>query len=275
MAFGQLSSASGFDNKREPNIPVIQFIERLTVNKIIALLTIWFLSFIVIAQDRFDVNKYANFEKYRDANMKLGAPAEDENRVVFMGNSITEAWERINPDFFKKTGYVDRGISGQVTHQMLLRFRADVLDLKPKAVAILAGTNDIAQNSGFVAIKDIAENIMSMAELADCHGIKVIICSVLPAIDFPWRPGLEPANKIIELNKILKKYAVEKEFEYVDYYTAMVDDKGGLKVPDYTSADDLVHPNENGYKVMEKLAEAAIEKALKEVGKNKSADHKG
>jgi len=228
----------------------------------ILLLAILFFSLILIAQDRFEVNKYANFEKYREANMKLEPPAENENRVVFMGNSITEAWERISPGFFKKTGYINRGISGQVTHQMLLRFRADVLDLKPKAVLILAGTNDIAQNSGFVAIKDIAENIKSMAELAEYHGIKVILCSVLSAIDFPWRPGLEPAIKIIKLNEILKQYAAEKEFEYVDYYTAMVDDKGGLKVPDYTSADDLVHPNENGYEVMEKLVEAAIEKAL-------------
>lgn len=232
------------------------------MNKTIVLPAILFLSFIVNAQDQFDVSKYANFEKYRDANMKLEPPAENENRVVFMGNSITEAWERISPGFFKKAGYINRGISGQVTHQMLLRFRADVLDIKPKVVVILAGTNDIAQNSGFVAIEDIAENIMSMAELADYQGIKVIICSVLPAIDYPWRPGLEPANKIVELNEILKKYAAEKEFEYVDYYTAMVDDKGGLKVPDYTSADDLVHPNKNGYKVMEELVEAAIEKAM-------------
>jgi lysophospholipase L1-like esterase len=232
------------------------------MNKAIVILTLIFLSCMANAQSKIDIDQYANFEKYREANMKLGLPSNAETRVVFMGNSITEAWKNKSPDFFKKNGYIDRGISGQVTHQMLLRFKADVIDLKPKVVVILAGTNDIAQNSGFVTIEAIAENIFSMAELADYHGIKVILCSVLPAIDYPWHPGLEPAPKIIELNEMLRKYAVEKKFLYVDYYSNMVDDKGGLKVPDYTSQDDLVHPNMNGYKLMEKLVEAAIDKAL-------------
>ncbi|MEJ2637466.1 MAG: SGNH/GDSL hydrolase family protein [Calditrichia bacterium] len=234
------------------------------MNKAIALLTIILLSFAATAQTRIDIEEYVNLEKYREANMKLGLPSKNETRVVFMGNSITEAWGDKSPEFFKETGYINRGICGQVTHQMLLRFRADVIDLKPRVVVILAGTNDIAQNSGFVPIEGIAENIMSMAELADCHGIKVVISSVLPAIDYPWRPGLEPAPKIIKLNEILKKYAADKKFIYVDYYSKMVDKAGGLKVPDYTSAGDLVHPNRDGYKVMEGLVKAAIARALEE-----------
>ena len=232
------------------------------MNKAIVILILIFLICTANAQNKIDINQYANFEKYREANTKLGLPSKTETRVVFMGNSITESWKNKSPDFFKKNGYIDRGISGQVTHQMLLRFKADVIDLKPKVVVILAGTNDIAQNSGFVTIEAIAENIFSMAELADYHRIKVILCSVLPAIDYPWHPGLKPAQKIVELNEMLKKYALENNFLYVDYYSNMVDDKGGLKVPDYTSQDDLVHPNLTGYKIMERLVEAAIDKAI-------------
>lgn len=232
------------------------------MNVAILILTLVFLSCIANAQGKMDINQYANFEKYREANVKLGLPAKNETRVVFMGNSITEGWIYQSPEFFEKNGYIDRGISGQVTHQMLLRFKADVIDLKPKVVVILAGINDIAQNSGAVTIEAIAANIFSMAELADYHGIKVILCSVLPAIDFPWHPGLEPAPKVIALNKMLKNYANEKHFQFVDYYPNMVDALGGLKVPDYTSQDDLVHPNLNGYKVMEKLVKPAIDKAL-------------
>ena len=233
------------------------------MKKFAAVLLLVFLSSPAHAQNQVDVDSYANFDKYREANLKLGLPLENEPRVVFMGNSITEAWPCKSPEFFENTGYIGRGISGQVTHQMLLRFRADVIKLKPRAVVILAGTNDIARNSGFVTLESIAANIFSMAELADYHGIKVILCSVLPAIDYPWRPGLEPAQKIIELNEMLENYAAERHFEYVDYYSSMVDDKGGLKVPDFTSQDDLVHPNRNGYTVMEKLVTAAIDKALK------------
>jgi len=211
-------------------------------------------------EDKFIVQNYINVDKYREANMNL-APDADK-RVVFMGNSITEAWTYISPAFFDNNPYVGRGISGQVTQQMLLRFRRDVIDLKPMVVVILAGTNDIAQNSGYIANKDILQNIISMTELAQFHGIKVILCSVLPAIDFPWSPGLLPAKKIIDLNEMIKKYAAEKEIIYVDYYSAMADDKGGLKVPDYTSATDLVHPNKEGYKVMEELIKPAIQKAL-------------
>ncbi|WP_435801482.1 GDSL-type esterase/lipase family protein [Polaribacter sp.] len=153
-------------------------------------------------------------------------------------------------------------MGGQTTPQMLLRFRPDVLDLKPKVVVILAGTNDIAGNTGWTSLETIIGNIISMAELANSNGIKVVISAILPAIDYLWKPGLEPSLKIISINKALKLYAKENNFIYVDYFSSMVDDKGGLKVPEYTAANDLVHPNKAGYAVMEKLVEQAIKKAL-------------
>ena len=166
------------------------------------------------------------------------------------------------PEFFKGRDYINRGISGQTTPQMLLRFRQDVIDLNPKVVVILAGTNDIAGNTGYTSLGTITGNIKSMAEIADANGIKVIISSIIPAIEYLWKPGLEPAPKIISINKVLKMYAEQNNFIYLDYFSAMVDKKGGLKVPDYTAANDLVHPNKEGYLVMEILAEKAIKKAL-------------
>lgn len=216
----------------------------------------------LMGQSDFSIDAYTNFTKYRDANMALDTLATNERRVVFMGNSITESWESVQPEFFANKNYVNRGISGQVSHQMLLRFRADVLDLNPALVVILAGTNDIAQNSGPVTLNAIAANIFSMAELAMGNNIKVILCSVLPAIDFPWRPGLSPAEKIIELNEKIREYAKVNDLIYLDYYQALVDEAGGLKVPDYTVADDLVHPNKVAYEIMAELAEAAIAEAL-------------
>lgn len=203
-----------------------------------------------------------NFEKYQSANESLLDKPVGDNRVVFMGNSITEAWPIISPQFFENSNFIGRGISRQTTPQMLLRFRKDVIDLNPEVVVILAGINDIAQNSGFTPIEFIAENIISMSELAKCHNIEVVLCSVLPAIDFPWSPGLEPVNKVIELNAFLQEYAEDNELEYVDYHSAMKDDENGLKVPEYTSADDLVHPNEAGYILMEQLVQPAIDLAL-------------
>lgn len=232
------------------------------MNRTTVIFAIIIVTFMANAQEKLDIEKYVNFGKYREENMKIGPAQENEPRVVFMGNSITEAWLEKSPQFFEENGYINRGISGQVTHQMLLRFRVDVIELNPKVVVILAGTNDIAQNSGFVAIEEIAKNIISMAELADYHGIKVIISSVLPAIDFPWNTGLDPAPKIIELNALLAQYAAENRFIYVDYHSKMVDERGGLKVPEYTSAEDLVHPNKNGYVVMEGLVKPAIDQVL-------------
>lgn len=209
-----------------------------------------------------DWNEFANTSRYDKANLELKLHTTAHNRVVFMGNSITEDWLKIRPEFFDNKDYINRGISGQTTPQMLLRFRQDVVDLNPKVVVILAGTNDIAGNSGYISLESIIDNIKSMAEIANANGIKVIISSILPAIDYPWKPGLDPASKIIIINKALKAFSEENNFIYLDYYAAMVDDKGGLKVPEYTTANDLVHPNKKGYLVMEKLAEIAIKKAL-------------
>lgn len=209
-----------------------------------------------------DWNEFANTSRYDKANLELKLHTTAHNRVVFMGNSITEDWLKIRPEFFDNKDYINRGISGQTTPQMLLRFRQDVVDLNPKVVVILAGTNDIAGNSGYISLDSIIDNIKSMSEIANANGIKVIISSILPAIDYPWKPGLDPASKIIIINKALKAFSEENNFIYLDYYAAMVDDKGGLKVPEYTTANDLVHPNKKGYLVMEKLAEIAIKKAL-------------
>lgn len=205
---------------------------------------------------------WPNLNKYKDENFKLSVLNPKElKRVVFMGNSITEGWKNKRPDFFENKNYINRGISGQTTPQMLLRFRQDVIDLKPAVVVILAGINDIAQNTGPYSVEDTSGNIFSMCELAKQNGIKVIICSVLPAIDFPWKPGLDPAQKVIALNTILKAYAAKHKLEYVDYFSAMVNEKEGLK--EELGSTDGVHPNEAGYAVMEPILQKSILKLLK------------
>ena len=203
-------------------------------------------------------NDWPNLRKYQDANSKLPPPAPGENRIVFMGNSITEFWKANDSAYFNS--YVNRGISGQTTPQMLVRFREDVINLKPAVVVILAGINDIAQNTGPIKLEDTFGNIVSMAELARAEHIKVVISSVLPANHFPWRPAINPTEKVIALNKMLKDYADANHIVYLDYYSAMVDDQKGL--PLGFSADG-VHPNLAGYKVMEPLADKAIAEALK------------
>jgi lysophospholipase L1-like esterase len=200
---------------------------------------------------------WANLNRYAQANKDLPEPLKGENRVVFMGNSITDAWPA---DFFENRPYFNRGISGQTTPQMLLRFRADVINLKPKVVVILAGINDIAGNTGPSTLEMITDNIESMCELATANNIKVILCSVLPANTFPWSPGIEPADIVLELNRRYKDYANKKGHIYLDYYTPMVDAEKGLKL---VYAADAVHPNEEGYKVMGPLVEKAIKMALK------------
>ena len=202
---------------------------------------------------------WANLGRYKDANAKLPLPAAGENRVVFIGDSITDFWIGNYPDFFAANHYVDRGISGQTAPQMLLRFRADVIELKPKAVLILAGTNAIAQNTGFESMETITGYLASMAELARANGIVPVLCSVLPAADFWWRPGLEPAPKIAALNALIKDYAQRNKIIYADYYQPMADGKLGLKAE---LAPDGVHPNKAGYAVMEPIAQKAILEAL-------------
>lgn len=216
----------------------------------------------LFAKERVNVLDYANVDRYQDANEALPELPPGEKRVVFMGDSITAAWVKKRPDFFTDNNLVGRGISGQVTHQMLLRFRGDVIDLNPKVVVILAGTNDIAHNSGPVTLEAIAANIKSMAELAQKNGIKVILCSVLPAKDYPWRAGKDPLSNIPKLNALIETYAEENEIPYVDYFSAMDDGQGGMKVPEHTAATDLVHPNINGYAVMEAILRPIIETAL-------------
>ena len=204
-------------------------------------------------------NDWAWLERYREENAKLPAPAPGEQRVVFMGNSITEGFAQHFATLFPGKPYIGRGISGQTTPQMLVRFRQDVIDLKPAVVVILAGTNDIAGNTGPSTIEMIADNIKSMVELAHANGIRVVLCSVLPAYAFPWRKDLKPAGRIVELNKWLKEYAANAGLVYVDYYSAMADERGGLPAE---LAPDGVHPNEAGYRIMAKLVEQGIAEAL-------------
>jgi lysophospholipase L1-like esterase len=196
--------------------------------------------------------------RYKDANAKLPPPDPGEKRVVFFGDSITELWAR-QPNFFPGEPYIGRGISGQTTMSMLCRFRADVIDLKPAAVVILAGTNDLAQNSGPESMGLIEDDLRSMTELAMGHHIVPILCSVLPASEFPWHKGLEPGPKIVELNQWIEGYCREQHLVFCNYYPAMVNDKLGMR--DGLSVDG-VHPTAAGFAIMAPLAEDAIKQAL-------------
>jgi lysophospholipase L1-like esterase len=212
------------------------------------------------AHDKQLLTDFGWLARYRDADEKLGPPAPGENRVVFMGDSITEGWHFSKPggDFAGKP-YINRGISGQTSPQMLVRFRQDVIDLQPKVVVILAGTNDIAGNTGPMTIEQTEANLESMADLATANHIKVVLCSVLPAYDFPWQPGLEPAPKIDRLNAWMRDYAAQKGYVYVDYHSAMKDQRDGLPA---NLSKDGVHPTPAGYAIMAPLAEKGIAQAL-------------
>ena len=206
--------------------------------------------------------------RYHDANTKLTPAQENEARVVFMGDSITDSWQNVKfGGFFPGKPYIDRGISGQTTPQMLVRFRPDVIALHPKVVVILAGTNDLAGNTGPTTMEAIADNLISMAELAKANSIKVVLASILPVSDYEQRDGKpinrttqRPPEKIKALNEWMKAYAAKNRLTYLDYYSAMIDQKGFLK--DELSEDGL-HPNARGYAIMSPLAEAAITRALK------------
>ena len=202
---------------------------------------------------------WANLKRFEKDNAEVGLPRTNEDRVVFMGNSITQGWITNVPEFFDNPNYINRGIGGQTTPHMLIRFRPDVIKLYPKVVIILAGTNDIAGNTGPSTLEMIEDNLYSMAELAKAHHIEVVLCSVLPVFDYPWKKGLEPAPKIIELNKRIKNYADTHGIVYADYFTPMVDERNGLKA-EYTK--DGVHPTKAGYEVMAPIAEKAIARAL-------------
>lgn len=207
--------------------------------------------------------------RYREDNSKTAAPDKKEKRVVFLGDSITDSWDNpSNGGFFPGKPYINRGISGQTTPQMLIRFRPDVVALKPEVVVILAGTNDIAGNTGPMTLESIEDNLASIAELARAHGIRVVLSSLLPVSDYEKTADGQPRNQttrrppeqIKALNEWMKKYAAENKLTYLDYYSAMIDDKGFLK--DELSNDGL-HPNVQGYQVMNPLAEKAIAAALK------------
>jgi lysophospholipase L1-like esterase len=211
---------------------------------------------------------WAQLGRYREQNRTLGKPAAAEARVVFMGDSITDAWPqpRFGDFFTSNKSYVGRGISGQTTPQMLIRFRPDVIDLNPRAVVVLAGTNDIAGNTGIMSNEDIQGNIMSMAELAKAHKITVILSSILPTSNYHIGPSgvpqteTRPMERIRAINDWMKKYAAAEGHIYLDYFSAMLDQSGLLRTE--LSADDL-HPNAQGYAIMAPLADAAIKQALK------------
>ncbi len=203
---------------------------------------------------------WASLGRYREANDSLGPPAPGEMRVVFYGNSITDVWAAHFDEMFPGKPYVGRGISGQTTPQMLVRFRQDVIALEPAVVVILAGTNDIAGNTGPSTQAMIEDNLVSMVELAQANGIRVVLCSVLPAADYRWRPALGPAPKILALNAWMKDYAAaHDDVVYLDYHSAMADERHGLP-PELS--EDGVHPNVAGYRVMVPLVEWAIAEAF-------------
>ena len=209
---------------------------------------------------------WANLARYREANRALKAPAAGEPRVVFMGDSITDAWPTRFGDFFQGKPYVGRGISGQTTPQMLVRFRPDVIDLKPRVVVILAGTNDIAGNTGPMTNEEIQGNLMSMAQLAKANGIRVVLASIQPVSAYHTSPTgtpqttLRPMDRIRAINEWMKTYAAAEGHVYLDYFSAMVDAKGLLR--EDLSSDDL-HPNATGYAIMGPLADAAIKQAMR------------
>lgn len=201
---------------------------------------------------------WPQLKRYRESNNEI-MKNKDWPKVVFMGNSITEGWINTHPDFFENNNYLNRGIGGQTSPQMLVRFIPDVLDLNPEVVVILAGTNDIAANTGYATVKMIRDNIKAMTMLAEQKGIKVVLSSILPVYDYPWRPGLEPVSKIQELNSWLEGYARQNGYIYLDYFSSMSNDKKGMKK---IYSEDGVHPNGEAYSVMEPLVQEAIEKAL-------------
>ena len=229
----------------------------MRTNFLIKCLFMSILSFISL---QLNAQDWANLKGYQNENAALTAPAKGENRVVFIGNSITQGWKETHPNFFSENPFIDRGISGQTTPQMLIRFRQDVIALQPKVVVVLAGTNDIAGNTGPSTLEMIMDNLSSMADVANANKIKVILCSVLPAYDYPWKKGMEPNIKIPKLNKMIKAYCEKKGFYYLDFFSEMNDGNNGM-IAEFTT--DGVHCTANGYDKMESMVKPAIEKALK------------
>lgn len=204
------------------------------------------LLFVAIAATLLAQSDWAQHDRYAANNDSITA----RPKAVFMGNSITDNWAKFHPEFFAENNFVGRGISGQVTSQMLCRFQSDVIALRPNMVIIMAGTNDIAQNNGYISHEHILQNIQSMCELAKQNRIRPVLCSCLPAAAFKWRPEMKPAEDIKRLNEMIKAYAKANKIKYIDYHSALVDEHGGL--PKKYAADG-VHPNMDGYAIMEQI----------------------
>ena len=211
------------------------------------------ISLVILSMQSIYAQDWAQLNRYQKANINLSSASIE---FLFLGDSITEGWPQFRPQFFQNNPFVGRGIGGQTTPQMLLRFRQDVIALQPKKVILLAGINDIAQNTGPISLDQIMDNIKSMAEIAKANGIEMILCSVLPANSFPWRPEIVPTQKVIDLNQRIQAYAAEQGLVYVDYYTPMVDSQGGLKA---NLGYDTVHPNAAGYQLMEQTLSIYID----------------
>ena len=215
------------------------------MNRLFTLFFACLLSLTIAAKD------WAQYSRYAASNDSITS----RPKAVFMGNSITDNWAKFHPEFFAENNFVGRGISGQVTSQMLCRFQADVIALRPKMVIIMAGTNDIALNNGYISHEHILQNIQSMCQLAKQNHIKPVLCSCLPAAAFKWRPELKPAEEIIRLNEMIKAYAEANHITYVDYHSALVDEQGGLPTK---YAKDGVHPNLDAYHIMEQILLKAL-----------------
>jgi lysophospholipase L1-like esterase len=232
--------------------------------KNILLLFVLLLATAAYAQD------WPNLKKYEESNRKI-ISASQYPKVVLMGNSITEGWWQQRPEFFAKHNFAGRGIGGQTTPQMLLRFTPDVIDLKPEAVVILAGTNDIAGNTGPSSVKMITDNLAAMAQLAEANGIKVVLSSILPVKEYPWSKNVDAVGMIAQVNSWMKAYADKHGFIYLDYFSAMEDEEKGLQKK---YSGDGVHPNWEGYAVMEPMLLKAVDKALKQ-GKKQPNNKRG
>jgi len=211
--------------------------------------------FAIIMDEKIKFTDWAYLNKYKEENAQITTLLFEEKKILFFGDSITAGWKTHDPELFDNKKFINRGINGQTTPQMLLRFKQDVIDLKPEKVIILAGTNDIAGNTGPTTLETILENLKSMCELARKSNIQTVICSILPALEYPWRKGIQPAEKIVDLNSMIQQYASAKSIVYVDYYSAMVNDEKGLQS---IYSEDGVHPNKEGYFKMKSILESII-----------------
>lgn len=212
-------------------------------------------AFKIIMEKKIKNPDWGYLNRFKDENAQIIALPVEEKRIVFFGDSITAGWEIHDPEFFINKNYINRGINGQTTPQMLLRFRPDVIELKPEKVIILAGTNDIAGNTGPTTLEIILGNLISMCELAKANKIEPVLCSLLPALDYPWRKGIQSAEKIETLNTMIFQYAKANTIEYIDYYSVMADEQKGLQS---IYSNDGVHPNKKGYFIMKSILESKI-----------------